>query len=251
MSLKDYGLSGFDRLNIRGAFDVEIKKADAFKVSVDADVFKPVQVDRDGDMLRISLPWYYMFWGFLTWFTRARIYISMPELRELVLSGASRAEADSFSTTHDCSLDVAGASHLKMGEIKCGSAVIKIVGASDVKLKKLQAAGLKLEMSGASRIVSEVVLTAGVDIKIVGASRAELSGEANGLKLEMAGASQVKLGELSTHNARVKLAGASRAVVKVDGRLDAEVVGASDLSWAGNPVMGDIKSVGASQLHKA
>lgn len=251
MSFKDYGLSGFDRLNIRGAFDVEIKKADDFKVTVNADAFNPVRVEREGDTLTVGLPWFYFFWGFLTWFTRARVHISMPELRELVLAGACRAEADSFSTTHDFSLELAGASHLKMGEIKCGGAEIKLVGASEAKLRKLQAGSLKLEISGASRIASEVVLAAGADIKIVGASRVELNGEANSLRLEAAGASQVRLSELATHNARVKLTGASRAVVKVDGKLDAEVVGASDLSWVGNPVMGDIKSVGASKLHKA
>ena len=251
MPIREYNFTGFDHIKVGGAFDVEVKKADGFRVSVDADMLKPVQVKKTGETVDISLPWYYYFWGFLTAFIRAKIYITLPELRSIALYGASQANVDAFTTQHDFSIELAGASRLDISTIKCGNAEIRLVGASKLTMKRLEAGDLKMEMMGASRADGEIVLSTGAVIKIVGASRAELKGEASNLRLDVAGASQARLTELSAHNAKIKLTGASRAVVKIDGRLDADVAGASDLSWVGNPVMGDIKSVGASQLHRA
>jgi len=214
-------------------------------------MLKPVQVAREGDTLIIKLPWYSYIWGFLTSYLRPRASISLPELRELRLSGASRAEVDGFTTTHDFSLDVTGASKLKLGAVAAGNTDIRLVGASELKFKRIEAAGLKMDIAGASHTEGEVAVSADARLKIVGASRIVLSGTVKNLNLDVSGASQVRLAELSAHNAKVKLAGASKAVVRVDGHLDADLAGASDLSWIGNPLMGDVRSVGASQLRRA
>lgn len=244
MSTKEYDFKGFDRIRISGAFDVEITRAEAFSVSISADPLKPVQVNKEGDTLSIGLPWYYYFWGFLSGWMRARARISMPELRELRLAGASKAEVSDFSTTHDFALEVAGASKLSLGSIGAGGAELKLVGASEIGFKRLEAAKLSLHIVGASRLKGELAVATDVEVRMAGASKVELTGMANSLSLDVAGASRATLSELAVHNARVKLVGASKAVVKADGRLDAELAGASDLSWIGNPVMGDIKSVG-------
>jgi len=248
---REYDFKGFDRIRVSGAFDVTIKRSDSFKVSISADILKPVSVEKTGDTLSISLPWYYYTWGFLTGWKRALAQISLPELREIRLTGAVVGETGDFSTTHDFSLSLAGASRVELGSIDCGDAVIKLAGASKEDFKSIKAAKLDLEVVGASRIKGELSVAGDARIKMAGASQVELNGQAGALKLDVAGAGRASLSELSVQSARVKLVGASRAVVKVAGRLDADVTGASDLSWVGNPVMGDIKSAGASQLHRA
>lgn len=153
MPAKEYHFTRFKQVRINGAFDAEIKKEDAFSVWIDADVLKPVRVKQDGDILSIALPWYYYFWGFLTAFTRARIIISLPDLRKLSITGATHAEIDPFTMVHDFSLEVAGASKIRMGELRCGNAVIKIMGSSELKLEKIVAGDLRAETSGASRVL--------------------------------------------------------------------------------------------------
>jgi hypothetical protein len=105
----------------------------------------------------------------------------------------------------------------------------------------------RLSLSGASSVTGEI--TAGdAQFDLSGASSAELTGSAKDVIINASGASQTELGGFSGHNVAVKLSGASRSTVKVEGRLDARLSGASRLSWIGNPVMGDIRTSGASTL---
>jgi hypothetical protein len=49
-------------------------------------------------------------------------------------------------------------------------------------------------------------------------------------------------------DADVKLQGASHSTINTDGNLDANLSGASKLYWLGKPVMGNIKTFGASTV---
>jgi hypothetical protein len=231
MPTRDYDIQGFDRIRINGAFEFNITRADTFKVSITSDRLKVIEVSRDGDTLRIGITWYTYLWWFLTWWSHPRASITLPELCELRITGASHGETGDFSTTHDFSAEMAGASGLRLGNINAGNVDFRLQGASNLEFKKAKGAKASLDIQGASRV--------------------ELSGTAYDAVIDIRGASQGKLENFTVHNAKVKVAGASSAVVKADGRLDIDAMGASNVSWAGNPTMGDVRSSGASTLHKA
>ena len=105
----------------------------------------------------------------------------------------------------------------------------------------------KLKLSGASSVNGDI--TAGnAEIDCSGASRVELTGSAKDAVIEASGASRMELAGFSVHDAAIKLSGASRSTVKLDGTLNAKLSGASKLRWIGNPIVGDIKTSGASTL---
>jgi len=105
----------------------------------------------------------------------------------------------------------------------------------------------KLKLSGASSVTGDI--TAGnAEIDCSGASRVELTGSAKDAVIEASGASRMELAGFSVHDAAIKLSGASRSTVKLDGTLNAKLSGASKLRWIGNPIVGDIKTSGASTL---
>lgn len=58
----------------------------------------------------------------------------------------------------------------------------------------------------------------------------------------------MELSEFTVHNARVNLSGASRATIDLDGRLDADLSGASTLLYIGEPTMGEVSVTGGSRL---
>ena len=58
------------------------------------------------------------------------------------------------------------------------------------------------------------------------------------------------LASFQVGNADVKLKGASHSTVNMDGQLDANLSGASKLYWLGKPVMGDVKTAGASTVSR-
>lgn len=107
----------------------------------------------------------------------------------------------------------------------------------------------KLNLSGASRVTGKIE-GGDADFDISGASSVQLTGSAKDVVIEAAGASRVNLGEFPVQNAKLEFSGASSGTVNIDGRLDANLSGASRLSYIGEPTMGDIKTSGASTLSK-
>ena len=251
MATKTYDIQGFDRIRIDGAFEYDITRGDAFKVSITSDPLKVIEVERQGDTLRIGIAWYTYLWWFLTWWSHPRASITLPELRELRVSGASHGEAGDFATTHDFSAELAGASSLRLGHVSAGDVRFRVMGASHLEFAKVKGSKGDIDIAGAGRMKGELELSGDVKLDVVGASRVEFSGSAYNAVYNFAGASHAKLENFTVHNAKVKAYGASSVVVKADGRLDVEAMGASHVSWVGNPTMGDVRSAGASTLHKA
>jgi hypothetical protein len=66
----------------------------------------------------------------------------------------------------------------------------------------------------------------------------------------VSGASRSSLDDFTVNNANVNISGASTGTINLDGRLDANVSGASTLLYVGDPVMGTINVSGASTLSK-
>ncbi len=61
--------------------------------------------------------------------------------------------------------------------------------------------------------------------------------------IRVSGASHLDLKDLEMRNVDIKLTGASQCLINVSGKLDSDVAGASKLTYRGNPITGNIKSV--------
>jgi len=77
-----------------------------------------------------------------------------------------------------------------------------------------------------------------------------LDGSANDMVASVSGASRLNLDDFTVNNADVSFSGASSGTINLDGRLDADLSGASRLSYIGEPTMGTINTSGASTLSK-
>jgi len=67
---------------------------------------------------------------------------------------------------------------------------------------------------------------------------------------DVSGASRFNLGGFMVNNADVTFSGASNGTVNLSGKLDANLSGASKLSYIGEPTMGNVNTSGASTLSK-
>lgn len=106
---------------------------------------------------------------------------------------------------------------------------------------------LDVTVSGASRVTGDI--TAGdVEFNVSGASTIQLEGSADDMIAIVSGASRFSLDDFTVNDADVNISGASTGVINLDGRLDANVSGASTLLYIGDPVMGTINVSGASTL---
>jgi hypothetical protein len=231
MSTKEFNYSGFNRINIRFAMEVEITRADAYSVVITgADMLTDnIEVTLEGDKLVIGYKLNFVSF-FTAPFTRAMARITLPDLRELNITGAARGAVRGFQSANDFTLQVSGASRLDLAEMSVGN--------------------LKMEFSGASRIDGQIKAAGDTDIHVTGATRLELHGEARNLQVEATGASRIDLERFPVHDARYRLTGASRGSINLNGKLDVDLEGASTLEYVGQATMGNVKVTGASTLKK-
>jgi hypothetical protein len=219
--------SDFTIVDIGSAFEAEITQSNSYSIKITADenIMEHIQVSKTGETLSISIKP-----GILIQAVTLKADITMPELHELRFSGATHGIATGFSSPHNLTLTLSGASSLDP-DISAGHAEISLSGASNLK----------------------GTLTASGDAKLIisGASTVELTGSAEDLEIgEGAGASHLDLSTFPVTNANVNLSGGSSATIKLDGRLDADISGASHLYYIGEPTMGNIVTSGGSTVSK-
>jgi len=206
LETEEYAFTNFTKVEISTAFEFEIEQSSSYKISVTVPdcLIDYVRVSKDGQTLKISLGAFPALGP-----VPLRASVTMPQLRGLTVSGASRGTVSDFSSTED----------------------------------------LNITVSGASRVTGDI--TAGnVEFDISGASTIQLEGSANDMVASVSGASRLNLGSFTVNNADVNFSGASSGTINLNGRLDADLSGASRLWYIGEPTMGDINTSGASTISK-
>ncbi len=246
MTTEQLNITDFKRLDIKGAFRFDVSKADTFAVSVGQNWFHRTKVYKQGEILVVYHPWYDVLGWFTPWITPT-VKITMPELLELNVSGANNGSAKGFTTTQDFRLKVHGASTL-VTEFGAGNCDIDVAGASRIELAAV-VKDVKFNVAGASRVSGSLKAEKG-QIHIAGASRIGLNGAIGEATIDVAGASRLDLAGFTARVASIKVVGASQCSINVQDRMDADLAGASKLLYGGNPVMGNIKMVGASSISR-
>jgi hypothetical protein len=125
---------------------------------------------------------------------------------------------------------------------------IQLSGASHADLAGFSSIeSLSLEASGASTILGKID-SGNLSIDVSGASLVNLSGEGDDLNADASGASTIDLEDFLVHDVDAQVSGASKLTVKMDGTLDADLSGASNLVYYGDVQLGNIDTSGASSI---
>jgi hypothetical protein len=210
LETEQYTFADFTRVEISSAFEFEIKQSNSYSMSITAD-------DNVIDHVLVFQDGQTLVIGFLR---RLGIF---PYFGSVTLRA-------SLTMPQLHALTASGAS----------SGTVSGFSSSE---------DLDVIVSGASSVTGNV--TAGdVKFDIIGASTIRLEGSAGNMTATVSGASDFDLGQFTVDNANVNVSGASSGTINLDGRLDANISGASTLLYIGNPVMGTINVSGASTLRK-
>jgi hypothetical protein len=222
----------FTRLDVQNAFDVEVRQSDTFSVEITASeaLLDYISVNKTGETLTLKLSPNHPFTDFVLMRKVLKARITMPVLRGVALSGASKATVSGFKSTNVVDLTLAGASTLQLAGVESGEANIDVSGACGLD-GKLTTGNVKLDVSGASHV--------------------ELSGTGKDVKLTGTGASRINLEAFVHRTATITLSGASQATVDAREHLDFSLSGASRLFFLSNPKTGNTEVTGASTVkHK-
>ena len=225
MAVREIDIAGFKNVRVESACSVEILRSDTFGIVVPEEDYAHVRFRKEGDTLVIGRKG---IASILLFHSRPHTVITMPELHELALSGASQGKLVGFQSDRELSLDLCGASHLEMSSMAAGD--------------------MKIKVCGASHLSGDIKTSRDVRLDITGASWVELVGSGDCARLDISGASQAKLARFTLNSSDVNMSGASSTNLKVDKRLDVKVSGASRLEYAGSPTLGRVSVSGASTL---
>jgi len=185
LKTETFNFTDFTKVEAESGFQVELTKSGTFSVEITADdnVLEYIEVDKSGDTRRIRPK-------------RNRIYrsatlranITMPDFREIGLSGGSRASITGFSSSHDLSVRLSGGSGVT-GNITAGDADFDLSGGSQVNLEGT-ADDLRVKGSGGSHLSLESFPVNNADIHLGGGGSATVN--VNGtLDVNLSGGSRV------------------------------------------------------------
>jgi hypothetical protein len=198
--------SDFTSVDVSSAFQVDITQANTYSVVIKASetILDKIDVTKEGSTLIIraepNIPISAVY----------KAEITMPNLTELILSGASKGTVEGFSSSDALDINLSAASRLDIQNTHAGN--------------------INIELSGASTLIAE--------------------GSGNDLVSIVEGASRLDLTNFPVNNGNLDVSGASQATINLDGKLDATVSGASTLYYIGEPTMGEIETSGNSTINK-
>jgi hypothetical protein len=222
---RNYDFTDFNVIQIGYAFRLEVTRADTYSIQIDASesIIDDIKVTKTGNKLEIGLD------RLVFQFARSpRAKITMPELRGLDMSGAARGDVSGFRSSQDFDLALSGASQLEMD---------------------METGAFECEISGASEATGYLKATS-ADIELSGASQIEVTGSGGNLRLDASGASQADLDHFTVNDADIELSGASNADLYVNGRLDADLSGLSEVNYEGNATLGRVTTSGGSDIER-
>ncbi len=257
---KEYKFNNFTGIDASWIYQVELVQAPRHAVRVDApDYLMPfVNVDVRGGILVLSV-------GDLPRDVRrrvengsrnqVRVYVSMPDLTVLSMSGAAKLTAKGdFSSRKNFEMRLSGATTVQGLSIKASDADIDASGAAKFDLEgkfdkmnvrgsgslnAIIAADIKttdLGLSGATKLSLKGKL-GDVTLRGSGAANTELIGSIEELSAECSGAAKLSANEAPARRVKILFSGAANGMVEVRDELSVTLSGASKLNYHPGPAL--------------
>jgi hypothetical protein len=128
---------------------------------------------------------------------------------------------------------------------------IEVSGAVDIQTEtKFTQNELAIEISGATDAKLDLAVQR-LEVNSSGGSKLSLTGMANTFNLDVSGAVDVRAYELLTENVSIEISGAGEAEINVTKELKADVSGAANVKYKGNPAKVWTDVSGAGSVKKA
>ena len=253
---KEYNFGKITGIDASSIYEIEVTQGNSGKVTIEYDeAFKERLIVKyeNGELeLGIDSKQGNIFRNDKKSKNGIKVYLQMPTIKDLELSGASSLKATGKFITEELEIDLSGASSISGLEIEGLELSVECSGAS-----KLTMAGdfknMKVDCSGASTVsingdsyyfegeFSGAVTAAiygdhnNTEVTCSGASKVTLEGETAYLKSVTSGASSLKAENYTAANGYAEVTGASNAKIRCIGDLKVMVSRASKLTHYGNP----------------
>lgn len=253
---KEYNFGKITGIDASSIYEIEVTQGNSGKVTIEYDeAFKERLIVKyeNGELeLGIDSKQGNIFRNDKKSKNGIKVYLQMPTIKDLELSGASSLKATGKFKTEELEIDLSGASSISGLEIEGLELSVECSGASTLTMAG-DFKNMKVDCSGASTVsingdsyyfegeFSGAVTAAiygdhnNTEVTCSGASKVTLEGETAYLKSVTSGASSLKAENYTAANGYAEVTGASNAKIRCTGDLKVMVSRASKLTHYGNP----------------
>ncbi|MFC2137536.1 head GIN domain-containing protein [Bacteroidota bacterium] len=209
-------LENFDEVTVTGDYDVYINQGNEYDILIQADenLLPYVVTDVSGDNLKIK-----------NYENRCLnptgsidIYITMPEINKLKLTGSGLIVCDSLDAD-DLEVELIGSGDIELG-----------YGSSYIYIRD----EIKIENTGSGDIYIDLEADV-VEVELIGSGDIVLEGSADESDLYIAGSGDIESEDLEVDECFAKIVGSGDIFVNVRRILDVKITGSGDLYYIGNP----------------
>lgn len=201
-------VSGFTNVALSIAADIYLSQTNEFKVEIEApaDYLEEIETIVEGDVLKIKKKSNFSF-DFGN--KKVKVYISMPKITGLSISGSG---------------DILAQTAIKADDLK-----VKISGSGDVKIDNLSVKNLEMSISGSGDI-----FMAGPDV-------------AESASYTISGSGDISNEGLQCKKVEIQVSGSGDVKVWAVDELKSRVSGSGDVYYKGRPII-DSKSSGSGGI---
>jgi len=239
-------LADFEEVQLSSTFRAEIIQADKFKVEItcNSNLKEYLDVKTQNNTLKVKLKSGHSYNN-----TKLRAKIHMPVLSEVKTSGVSRAKFKNFKC-ENLTLDCSGASGVD-GSVKVKNELtIDNSGVATIEIDGVTHKA-EIESSGASKLYGKLKIKDKLVIDASGTSMLDLEGSAHDAKFDFSGASNLSGKNMTVNqNSDIECSGTSTVTITANGKINADLGGASKVNYYGKGTVEHQDVSGVSSINK-
>lgn len=256
---------GFSSVNNETSFDVYIVQDDTFSVMVKAreSLVRFIETERTGGTL-------YIYTRTLSCLRNAEdveIYISMPEIDELQLSGSGLIYCEQIEG-EVIEISSNGSGRIQIDSLFCTDIYLKNSGSGEIFTSLVDAAFLSAKLSSSGEIDYGEAYIGRADIKVSGSGllmgdifgaeltdvalsssgKVRLFGDSRDLNTHHSGSGRIDALDLLALDVTSRSSGSGNTYINVSGVLDVSIVGSGSISYLGEPIDITSRITGSGRL---
>lgn len=189
-----YDFSDFDSIDVSSAIELYVVEGSQWEVKVEVASYyeESVKATQNGKTVKLWMKENPFL--FLRKNSEATVFITMPNIRNLETSGATKVEINGFSLEL-FDLDISGASKILFKDFSTKKLKIVASGASIINFKDSEKVltELTLDLSGASKVDLRNYKAKKIDLDVSGATKLKIGVDGGVLIGEASGASKIDI----------------------------------------------------------
>jgi hypothetical protein len=243
-------VDSFTKISFRHSGKLYLKQGSPQKVEIegDEDIIRDIETDVDGDRLIIGRPGKWFDWSSHSE-DRIIVYITVPEIDGLSVSGSGDIIGQTKITTDDIKLNVSGSGSMTVEVEVRGELEADVSGSGDMDVKG-KCRNFNSDVSGSGGVRLALNVTEHADFGVSGSGKIAATGTSESVRTGISGSGKVMAADFETNRCEVRISGSGDVQIGVRNELDANISGSGSVSYKGNPTKVNSHASGSGRIRK-